>query len=144
MKSFPEFLIFQDPYGFASQANLEDTVLNQYNIWRHSYSSILKLQSAGVRTPELPIFKIRYPKLYNFVFCDTPRRKWITPWKFSIFAEPFDIWTWLALLSLLFLISLLVLISSRRDFHTMLLSAVAALLENEMSHISNSCNPFKC
>lgn len=107
-------------------------------VWSQFYPLALERNSAAMENLELPTFIKRSPNWLNFLYCSIPERKWSTPWKFSFFAVPFDKWTWLALFSLTFLVSLLVSASTRRSLVGILMSTLAATLENEMMQISNS------
>lgn len=105
-----------------------------YGIWETYYTQ----SSDHKRSVEPPTFIKKKDTFYNFVMCDRPRHRFDSTWKFSIFTSPFDIWTWLVLSILLILVSLVVSYSSRHGFFHTFLTALAALLDNEMTHITTS------
>lgn len=89
--------------------------------------------------PEETVKFVRIESLtFNFAYCAATRRKYSSLWNFRIFTDPFDRWTWLVLTAMLFIMSWLISISIRRNFFATFLSALAALLDNEMSRIVNS------
>lgn len=107
-------------------------------VCNHLNSSVIKDKSFGLSCTEPPVFKNMEPKLYNFLYCATPKRRRGSPWDFSMFIVPFDKWTWVGLLLLLVLMSLVLSISNRRGYLATFLSALATLLDNEMTQIRNS------
>lgn len=99
---------------------------------------IWKRYSSLNNSPELPAIFKRHQDDNNFAYCSIQRSKFGSTWDFTIFTDPFDIWTWLILLFLLVVVSKLVSISSHYDFFTTFMSALAALLDNEMTRVVNS------
>lgn len=113
-------------------------MLQAGNIWNCSRLHNSSKTNLISRPPELPLFIRNGPRAFNFAYCLDLQKTLISSWNFTIFTDPFDVWTWVVLISLLFLVSWLVSFSSQREFVPTFMSALAALLDNEMVHVQNS------
>lgn len=93
-----------------------------------------------MKTPlsELPTFIKKSNYVMNFAYCSFTRQQLQSTWNFSIFSNPFDMWTWLVLVLIILLVSWLVSRLNHRNFFVTFLSALATLLDNEMTHIFHS------
>lgn len=123
----PRMLRDVQVFGYTGRQQLN-------KVWERFYRNV----SYKTHSKEMPEFVLTDPRFFNFALCSVLKRKSDSNWKFSIFTDPFDIWTWLVLSVFLLLVTVLVSQSKRRRiFHTFL-SVLAALLDNEMSHITKS------
>lgn len=109
---------------FANKRNLSQ-------VWDHFYTF-------NFRTIEMPTLVPKNHRNFNFAYCSVPHRKSDSSWKFSIFTDPFDIWTWWVLVALVILVSILLARSSGKGYFPSLLSTLAVLLDNEMGHFRSN------
>lgn len=100
------------------------------NIWDYYYHSR--------NTAELPTIFPKERLDYNFAYCSISEPIKASVWNFSIFTDPFDVWSWLVMGLLIISTSWLVSISSRINFDKAFLSVLATAVDNEMSRIYNS------
>lgn len=49
-------------------------------------------------TSELPRFSLVSQEYMNFFYCGVPKKRRTYPWKFNLFTDPLDHWTWIFLL----------------------------------------------
>lgn len=82
---------------------------------------------------------VEYPSLnrseqidYNFGYCALPTKMWNSNWDFRIFCDPFSISTWLILLLTLILVTIFISFLWRHKFFSVLFSAIACILANNM------------
>lgn len=106
------------------------TALSAEIVWKKTYNSN--------KTSERPTIFKRHRLDNNFAYCSVPEQKYTSATDFTIFTDPFDVWTWLILLFHLVTVSILVSISIRQKFFTTFMSALAVLLDNEMTQVVNS------
>lgn len=125
LTDFPQIISHVDTFGGLEQA---------INVWNCFYNA--SVGKPGVT--ERPVFFKKESPHFNFAYCSVPRRKFESSWNFRIFTVPFDVWTWVVLTILLLLVSIIVSISARQDFITTFISSLAALLDNEIRHFTNS------
>lgn len=82
---------------------------------------------------EYPRFVKSEQGVYNFGYCAQPRKKWDSAWDFRIFADPFDIWTWILLGCFFILVSIFVWQLTSHGFSIIFLASFSSLLGNELS-----------
>lgn len=123
MTTFPQIISHVDTFGGLAEA------LEVWNCFYHT-------NTHGIT--ELPVFVKKESPLYNFAYCSIPIKQFGSEWNFRIFTDPFDTWAWVVLLGLLILVSFAISISTHHNFLTTLFSALGALLDNEIRHITKS------
>lgn len=107
---------------------------NPRKIWKQFYvNKAFKMQEH-----ETTEFVVRDSIELNFAYCSVPKDKWNSPWDFFIFTDPFDMPTWFVLSVLLVLVTLIVSYSTGHGILKTFMSTLAALLDNEVTHIVNS------
>lgn len=116
---------------FMSQIEVFGGLTSTSQIWDKYYSN----RQLHTELPKLIQLASQY---HNFAYCSVSQKRWESSWNFSVFTQPFHSYTWVTLCSLLLAISLTISLVSRKYFAMVFLSALAVLLNNEMTQIGNS------
>lgn len=64
---------------------------------------------------------------WNFIFCDTIKKEKYSIWQFTIFTDPFDLWTWFVLLVSLSLVTLTSAAFSGKAFISIILAEFSSM-----------------
>lgn len=75
------------------------TIWGKFKSRRSSQSSVPRVSNIhSSKFREGPKFSLVAQEYMNFFYCDVPKKKKTYPWKFSLFTDTMDHWTWMLLL----------------------------------------------